>query len=62
MRSQIKSIRRPLTDEELSSDEQNWTGGKNVNDLLERVSLRDVPLAERRREAKKPLYLIRSYE
>jgi hypothetical protein len=62
MRSQIKSIRRPLSDEELSSDEQNWTGGKNVNDLLERVSLRDVPLAERRREAKKPLYLIRSYE
>jgi len=62
MRSQIKSIRRPLTDEELSSDEQNWTGGKNVNDLLERVSLRDVPLAERRREANKPLYLIRSYE
>jgi hypothetical protein len=29
---------------------------------LERVSLRDVPLAERRREANKPLYLIRSYE
>jgi hypothetical protein len=61
MRSETKGIRRPLTDEE-SSVEQKEIGGKRLDIMLERVSLRDVPLDERRREAKKPLYLVRNYE
>jgi hypothetical protein len=32
---------------------------KNKNEMLENFSLKDVPLAERRREAEKPLYLTR---
>jgi len=32
---------------------------KNKNGMLENFSLKAVPLAERRREAEKPLYLTR---
>jgi len=35
------------------------TSVENLQKLLENVSLRSVPLEERRREAEKPLYLFR---
>ena len=62
MRSQIRKIRRPLTDEESTSDsaEKNQTrGGNDMNDVIQKISLERVSLEERRREAKKPLYLVR---
>jgi hypothetical protein len=61
MRSQIRRIRRPLTDEELEieSAERNKQGGDDMNDFIERISLEDVSLEERRKEARKPLYLVR---
>lgn len=62
MRSQIRKIRRPLTDEESTSDsaEKNQTGrGNDMNDVIQKISLEHVSLEERRREATKPLYLVR---
>jgi hypothetical protein len=59
MRSEIRRIRRPLTDEELESVGPKESRGGSLDDMLENISLRDVPLEERRKEAKKPLYLIR---
>jgi hypothetical protein len=51
-----------LTDEESASDsaEKNQSGGENdMNDVIQKISLERVSLEERRREAKKPLYLVR---
>ncbi len=60
MRSQIKSVRRSLADgDESESAEQRYSGEESTSNLLEKISLKDVPLDERRREAKKPLYLVR---
>ena len=58
MRSQYKRIRRPLLEDELSTN-QSDVGGEQMNVLLEKISLKDVPLDERRKEASKPLYLER---
>ena len=58
MRSQYKRIRRPLLEDELSTN-QSDVGGEQMNVLLEKNSLKDVPLDERRKEASKPLYLER---
>jgi hypothetical protein len=58
MRSQIRSVRRPSADDGESA-EQIYSGGESVSNLLEKISLKDVPLEERRKEAKKPLYLVR---
>jgi len=59
MRSEIRRIRRPLTHEELESISNGESGGNRLNIILEGTSLKDVSLEERRREAKKPLYLMR---
>jgi hypothetical protein len=62
MRSQIRKIRRPLTPEESESDsvEKNQSGGGNdMNKVIPKISLEHVSIEERRREAKKPLYLVR---
>ncbi len=56
MRSQIKRIRAPLT-EDLPA-EQIESGGESLS-LLQKIALQDVPLDERRKEANKPLYLKR---
>jgi hypothetical protein len=40
-------------------DEPAYTGGENLEKLFEKVALQDVPLEDRRREASKPLYLMR---
>ena len=53
-------IRRPLTHEELESvTQQQELGESSLNTAWEKPSLRDVSLEERRKEARKPLYLVR---
>ena len=61
MRSQIRRIRRPLTGEELESEsvEKKQSREEDMHDVIERISLENVSLEERRKEAKKPLYLVR---
>jgi hypothetical protein len=59
MRSQTERISRPLTDDGSYSVAQKESGGERLNEILAKASLKDVPLEDRRREAKKPLYLIR---
>ena len=61
MRGQsTRRIRRPLTHEELESVPQQQEIGKNsLHTTLKKTSLEDVSLEERRREARKPLYLVR---
>jgi hypothetical protein len=58
MSSRVKKSRRHLLGEERRSGLQKKIS-KGADDMLEIVSLKDVPLEERRREAKKPLYLTR---
>ena len=59
VRSQIRRIRRPLTEDELESVGTAETRGGNLEDMLQKISLKDIPLEERHKEAKKPLYLVR---
>jgi len=67
MRSQTKRIRRPLAGDEIESDSvvqpirrQNFEKVAEMNQLNRiRDSLKDFTLEERRKEAKKPLYLVR---
>jgi hypothetical protein len=35
------------------------SGGENLNDVIKEISLEHVSLEERRKEANKPLYLVR---
>jgi hypothetical protein len=58
MRSQIKHIRRPLTNEELESVIDEAKGAVTFH-VSESLSIRNMPLEERRNEARKPLYLSR---
>ncbi len=60
MRAQTRRVRRRLTDEfALGSVENAEAGVENLKELFDKISLKDVPLDERRREANKPLYLVR---
>ena len=59
MGSRVRKSRRSLIDEELRSSLEKKTGEERLSEVLETVSLKDVPLEERRREAQKPLYLTR---
>ena len=59
MGSRIKKSRRSLIDEELRSSQQKESIEERLGEMLENVSLKDVPLEERRKEAQKPLYLTR---
>jgi hypothetical protein len=59
MGSRIKKSRRSLIDEELRSNLQKEASEERSGEMLENVSLKDVPLEERRKEAQKPLYLTR---
>jgi hypothetical protein len=54
-----KKSRKSLIDEELRSSLEKKTSEERLNEMLETVSLKDMPLEERRREANKPLYLTR---
>jgi hypothetical protein len=59
MSSRTRKSRRFLTEEELRSSLQKENRDEYLDEMLENVSLDDVPLEERRKEAKKPLFLNR---
>jgi hypothetical protein len=59
MGSRIRKSKRSLLDEELRSSLQKKTTEERLDEILENVSLKNVPLEERRREAEKPLFLAR---
>ena len=59
MGSRVRKSRRSLLDEKLRSSLQKETMEEHVDEILENVSLKNVPLEERRREAQKPLFLTR---
>jgi hypothetical protein len=58
MGSRVRKSRRPLTDEEHRSSLQKNIE-EHLDEMQENVSLEDVPLEERRKEAQKPLFLTR---
>jgi hypothetical protein len=58
MSFRVKKSKRRLSDEKRGSSLQRKIS-EDADDTLEIVSLKDVPLEERRREAKKPLFLTR---
>jgi hypothetical protein len=59
MTPHVRKSRRSLLDKELRPDQPEKTVDEHLQEMLENVSLKDVPLEERRKEAKKPLYLTR---
>ena len=59
MGSRVRKSRRPLIDEEFRSSLQKENIEEHLYEMLENVSLKNVPLEERRREAQKPLFLTR---
>jgi hypothetical protein len=63
MGSRVRKSRRSIIDKELRSSLEKRSSEERLSEMLETVSLgvslRDVPLEERRREANKPLYLAR---
>jgi hypothetical protein len=60
VRAHNRRVKRRLADEfALGSAKKDETGVENLQELFEKISLKDVPLEERRREANKPLYLVR---
>ena len=59
MGSRVRKSRRSLIDEKLRSSLEEKSIEERLSEMLENVSLKDVPLEERRREANKPLYLTR---
>ena len=50
---------RSLLDKELRPSLQKETSEERLAEMMENVSLKDVPLEERRKEAQKPLHLTR---
>ena len=59
MSSRVRKSRKSLIEEELRSSLEKKSSEEHLSEMLETASLKDVPLEERRREANKPLYLIR---
>jgi hypothetical protein len=59
MGSRVRKSRRSLLDKELRSSAKEETTEERLDEMLENVSLENVPLDERRKEAEKPLYLKR---
>ena len=61
MRSLTKKIGRPTTDNELGSDSvwNQGEGDKELNDIVQKISLDKISLDKRREKANKPLYLVR---
>jgi hypothetical protein len=61
MRLNNRGVRRPLSDEEFSSEfsPEKIFGGNDMDGVVQKISLDKVSLEERRKEAKKPLYLVR---
>ncbi len=61
MRSETKRLRRPLIASELDSAEAQGKlqGGNEMDNVVQKITLEKVSLEESRREARKPLYLVR---
>jgi hypothetical protein len=59
MGSRVRKSRRSLLDKELRPSLQKETTEERLDEMLENVSLKNVPLEERRKEAQKPLFLTR---
>jgi hypothetical protein len=59
MGSRVRKSKRSLLDKELRFSLQKETTEERLDGMLENVSLENVPLDERRKEAEKPLYLKR---
>ena len=59
MSSRVRKSRRTLIEEELRSSLEQKSSEERLSEMLETASLKDVPLEERRKEANKPLYLVR---
>jgi hypothetical protein len=59
MSSRVRKSKRSLVREELRSSLEQKSSEERLSEMRETASLKDVPLEERRREANKPLYLIR---
>jgi hypothetical protein len=59
MPSRASKSRRSLLDEELRPNIPKKTTDDVLTELSESVTLRDIPLEDRRREANKPLFLKR---
>jgi hypothetical protein len=55
----VRKSRRSLIDEELRSSVPRESVDDRLVEAIENVSLKDIPLEERRREAGKPLFLTR---
>ena len=59
MSSRVKKTRKSLREEKIRSSLELRVSEERLSEMLETASLKDVPLEERRKEAQKPLYLIR---
>ena len=60
MGSRVRKSKRPINDEELVSSIEKESLEEHLNEIQDNVSLKDVPLEERQKEAKKPLLLTRN--
>jgi hypothetical protein len=59
MGSRVRKSRRPPGDGEIRSSFQKGATEEFADEMLENVSLKKIPLEERRKEAQKPLFLTR---
>lgn len=59
MQYKTRKVKRPRDNEPSKALAEYKPEVNQLSRFLEKVSLRDVSLEERRREAKKPLYLLR---
>jgi len=59
MSSTARKSKRSLIDKELRVGLPEKTADEMLTEMAANVSLKDIPLEERRREANKPLYLTR---
>jgi hypothetical protein len=59
MSSRVRKTRKSLTNEDAQSSLEMKVNEERLGEVLETASLKDVPLEERRKEAQKPLYLVR---
>ena len=57
--SRVRKSRRSLIEEKLRSGVEEQSIDERLSEMMENVSLKDIPLEERRREANKPLFLTR---
>lgn len=59
MGSHVRKSKRSLIDEKLRPRSQKENIEERLDAMLQNVSLKNVPLEERRKEAQKPLFLTR---